>query len=302
MKAFLDPEHPHNETLEAVADYGAVGASLLFAGFAAAAGTLLLRLRGASRERDAALIAGAGGACVAVFVHSCFDFNLHVFGVASAFVLIGGVATSALFSSGAIGRREWCGKRFRRVAGVLTSFLCLLLAVIIARAVASYLFTRQADAARSALQYDLSEKAYQRAIACDSRNPQPWLGYGHLVRIRGTWNQDATLKKRDLERAEELYNEALARNPSLLDAEVSLAILYNQTGNPDRALATLQKIVEHAPLHRDNLCRLGLQLKQMGRRAEALDVFRRARELGVTPMIDLNIRDLEQDKASTPPR
>lgn len=302
MKSYLDPEHAHNEVLEAAAEHGAAGAALLAAGFLTAAGTLLLRLRAATRNRDASLIAGAAGAAAAVFTHGLFDYNLHVFGVASAFVMIGGIATSALFSSGAIGRREWCGVRFRRAAGLVASVVCLALAVFIARAVGSHLYTRSAEAARGALLYEKSERAYRRAIAWDRRNPQAWLGYAHLLRIRGTWDQDDTAKKADLDRAGELYHEALARNPALLDAEVSLAILYNQTGDAERALAMLQRAVAHAPLHRDNLCRLGLQLKQMGRRAEALEMFRRARELGATIMIELNLRDLEQDAAAKPAR
>lgn len=302
MKSYLDPEHAHNEALEVVADHGAAGTALLAAGLLTAAGTLLLRLRAATRDRDASLIAGATGAAAAVCAHGLFDYNLHVFGVASAFVMIGGMATSALFSSGAIGRREWCGARFRRAAGLVAAAVCVLLAVVIARAVGSHLFTRGADAARAALLYEKSERAYRRAIAWDRRNPQAWLGYAHLLRIRGTWNQDEAAKKADLARAGALYHEALARNPALLDAEVSLAILYNQTGDAERALAMLQRAVAHAPLHRDNLCRLGLQLKQMGRRAEALEMFRRARELGSTIMIELNLRDLEQDAAPGPAR
>lgn len=294
MKAFLDPEHAHNEFLEALADYGLVGTVLLAAAAAAAAGALLLRLRSASRDKDASLVAGAMGAGVAALVHACFDYNLHVFGVAGGLVMIFGIATSGLLGSGDFQRREWLGSRARRAAGLLACAACLLLAAITCRAVASYLFTRYADQARLRFEYALSESRYARAIAADSRNPQPWLGLGHLLRIRGTWDRDEARKKADLARAGDAYRAALARNPALLDAEVSLALLYNVTGERDRALATLQAVVEKAPLHRDNLCRLGRQLVEMGRPAEALQTFRRARELGPTEMIDLNIRELEQ--------
>jgi O-antigen ligase len=293
LKIYTDPEHAHNETLESLADYGIAGTALLFAGVAIAAGTLLFRLRGTSRDKDAALIAGALGAGVAVVVQSCFDYNFHVFGVASSIIMIGGIATSALFSSGAIARREWCSTTVRRIAGAVTALISLVLLALIARAVTSNLFWLQAERARAKLDYTTAETAYRRAIAVDSRNPDAWLGYGHLLRIRAMWSFDAEQKKADIARAAEAYNAALARNPSSLETGVSLALLYNLSGEADRALSMLQDIAAKAPLHRDNLCTLGLQLRQMGRSAEALEVFRRAQKIESNEMVEINIRELE---------
>ena len=300
MKAFLDPEHAHNETLEAVAEYGAIGSGILAAGLTVMAGTMLLRLRSAPRGKDGTLVAGALGAGTAVLIHSCFDYNLHVFGVASSVVMIAGVAIAGLFSSGTIPRRAWCGPKFRRAVGAVSAAACVVAAVLIARAVAADAFTRRGDAARMRLEYEVSELAYQRAIACEPGNAQPHVGYGHLLRTRATWSFDEAEKKLLIARAAEQYRTALDRNPLENEAEVSLALLYNLAGDRDRALAALRAIVEKAPLHRDNLCRLGLQLKQMGRPAEALDVFRRARQLGSTEMIEVNVGELEKNAAPKP--
>lgn len=292
LTTFIDPEHAHNETLEAISDYGLAGFALLATGCAVALGTLLVRLRSANRGKDAALIAGTCGAGAAVFVHSCFDYNMHVFGDASAFVLIAGVATSGLFASGAITCREWCGRKVRVTAGLLVAALCLVLAFLMARAVASYLLARWGDDARMQMNRAAAQSYYETAIAIDPRNPQPYVGYGHLLRMSATWSFDAAAKKEDAAKAESLYRAALALNPHQLDVEVSLALLYNATGDSERALSALRLAVEKAPQHRDNLCRLGLQLKQMGRRAEALEIFQRAQRLGSTEMIELNLHDL----------
>ena len=293
LTAFIDPEHTHNETLEAISDYGFAGFALLATGCAVALGTLLARLRSATRGKDAALIAGTCGAGAAVFVHSCFDYNMHVFGDASVLVMIAGVTTSGLFASGAIVHREWCGRKVRVAAGLITAMLCLVLAFLMARGVGSYLLARWGDEARMQMNRSAAQSYYEKAIVIDPRNPQPYVGYGHLLRTSSSWSFDAAAKKEDAAKAESLYRTALALNPRQLDVEVSLALLYNATGDSGRALSALRVAVEKAPQHRDNLCRLGLQLKQMGRRAEALEIFQRAQRLGSTEMIGLNLRDLQ---------
>ncbi len=293
LKMFTDPEHAHNEFLEAAADYGAVGTSLLAAGILVICGTLLLRLRAATRDKDAALIAGSLGALAAVLVHGLFDFNLHVFGVASAITMLLGIAISGLFSSGAIARREWCGTKLRRTAALVCALACLAPAVTITRAVASYLLTFRADVARIQLQYDVARTNYERAIAADPGNPEAYLGYGHLLRTQATLCFDPEQKKDELTGAEKMYRAAQARSPEKLEIAVSLALLYNVAGDRDRALETFRAVVARAPLHRDNVVRLGLQLRQMGRNAEALEAFRCAEKLGMTDAILINLRQLE---------
>ena len=294
LKMFTDPEHPHNEPLEAVADYGAVGTALLVLGLAVAAGTFLLRLRSSDRDRDTALVAAALGAGTAALVHGCFDYNLHIFSVASTVVMIAGIAMSGLSASGSASRSEWCGPKIRRAAGLFAAIVSAGLALLIAQAVASNFFSRTGDEARARLDYARSESAYKTAIALDPRDPQPFVGLGHLLRIRATWSLDAAQKNSDADKAEQMYRAALARNSAQMDAEESIALVQKLRGDDERALETLRAVVAKAPMQRDNLCRLGIQLRQMGRTAEALEIFRRAREMGETEMIEINLRELEK--------
>lgn len=293
LREFTDPEHAHNETLELVAENGLLGTTLFSMGLAVAAGSLLLRIRSVRRNRDAALIAGTAGAGIAAFIHSCFDYNFHVYGVASALALLAGVTTSALFGSGAIPHSKRAGNVFRRsVAGFLAAAAVLGI-LLMARSLASYLLVRRADEARLTMQGNAAETLYERAEQLDPENFKAWLGHAHLLRMRMTWSFDAEARTRDFARAEMLYRTALRHNPLLLDAEVSLALLYSASGDDERALAMLRLVVDKAPLHRDNLTRLGLQLRRMGKLEEALLVFLRAEAMGSTELIQINLKGLK---------
>ena len=96
------------------------------------------------------------------------------------------------------------------------------------------------------------------------------------------------------EQAEAKYREALRVNPFHVESEVSLAMLHGELGDLDRAIALMQEVVARMPRHRDNLFQLGVMLRRAGRPAEALDAFRRARDVNSNDEIEQNIRDLEK--------
>ena len=294
LKEYIDPEHPHNEVLELLAEHGLVGTGLAATGLLVAAFGLLRGLRSASRDKDGVLIAASFGAGTAALVHACFDFNLHVFSVASGLLLIPALAFAALHSSGVTRRREALGSRGRRGLALAAGLVAVAALLLTIRALAADLFFRAAERHRIGLHREEAERFYGLAAGIDSSSWQARIGWGHLLRTMATWNHDAAARKDDSARAEELYRAALRINPCHLDAEVSLALLYRDRGELDRAIETLQALVTRVPRHRDNLFRLGLFLRQAGRPAEALDAFRRAREVNSNEAIELNIRDLEK--------
>lgn len=299
LKDYIDPEHPHSEPLELLAEHGVVGAGLAVTGLLVAAAGLLRGLRSISRDKDGVLIAASFGTGTAALVHACFDFNLHVFSVASGLLLIPALAFSALHSSGVTRRWETLGSRGRRGLAIGAGVLAVVALVLTMRALTADLLFRAAERHRLGMRREAAERFYALAAGIDSSSWQARTGWGHLLRTMATWNHDAEARKADSARAEELYRAALRINPCHLDTEVSLALLYRDRGELDRAIETLQALVARVPRHRDNQFRLGLFLRQAGRPAEALDAFRRAREVNSNEAIELNIHDLE--KQARPP-
>lgn len=84
--------HAHNDLLELLATTGLVGALLVAAGAAGLLVAMVDRLREAGSSEEAAAVAAALGALVAVAVHSWFDFGLTMPANAAALVIVCGAA------------------------------------------------------------------------------------------------------------------------------------------------------------------------------------------------------------------
>lgn len=94
--------YAHNEVLHAAAEYGIPGLGLTVVFFAAFTGFFLRRLHGAPSDREAMLVASVLGAMAACFIHSNFDYNVHIYANSQAFILLAGCAASvARFGPGA---------------------------------------------------------------------------------------------------------------------------------------------------------------------------------------------------------
>lgn len=295
MKVFMDPEHAHNETLEALAEHGPLGFTLLAIAIAILLGHLILRLRRTTRDKDAALIAAALGAATTAFVHSCFDFNLRLHSVSAALLLLLALPVSALITSRTTPPREKLTARPRRLIAAATALFSLLLLLLTARHLASDLYLRLGETRRHNIEYDAAERAYQTALTIAPHNHAAHLSLAHLLRTRATWELDPTYKRTYIETSRHHYHQTLHHNPHSLDARVSLALLEKLTGNTPAAIQTLRDLVAFAPNHRDNQVRLALLLRETGQTNEARQIFLRAQTLGTTQLIELNLRALQQN-------
>ncbi len=313
VRHHLNYDFPHNEYIQVALEYGAVGLALTFAGLLACAWGITRGVLKARSRTGAFLLAGAGGSLVASLLHACFDFNFHIFPNPHALVWVGGVAWGVWFmkekgAEAVSGARRW----MRWIWAPLGAVACGVGAWLAVVGGVSYLWNLKAEIARNQLEWDVAGEKYGKSIRWDPRNAQPHQGLGNLKIAQSTWfrNPDVGTEKEGRHRlareAAEHFQQALALNPCDMASVFGLARAHNLLGEPEEALNYYRQARNYAPRHVFYREQLGIQLRQMGRDAEALEVFRQNVADGVSTEIStLNIRAIERkqarEAASPPP-
>ncbi len=284
--------YAHNEYLHVLAEYGAVG-FVLFAAFLLWALAQFLRWsQAASRDKDAHLAAGLVGSVLGGMAHGLFDFNFHIFSNNHALVLMAGVAAAGLYSSGDLKARPLSSPRAYALwgAGALVT-LGLLLGVL--QVFLSYGLHFLGDAGRVRFRTERAVSRFRWATRIDPGNWRPWLGWAHTLQTQAFWNLDPDARKQQAEEAVRLYEAAMARNRCDMEPVFGLSKVLNTVGESDKALELLRGAADHNRQHLFYMAQLGLQLKRMGRDAEALAAFEEAHQVGNTDeMVQINIRML----------
>ncbi|HMP76902.1 MAG TPA: O-antigen ligase family protein [Kiritimatiellia bacterium] len=296
LKVYLDPEFAHNDYLQLAAEFGLAGAILLLGVLGWALLRLVRMIRFGDAERGDFLIAGFVGACAACAIHAGFDYNFHVYGNVLTLAALGGITAGILFAGGHLSGPGWI-ERCPRWTSAFALVPVLLLALS-ARAVASHVVTLRGDLLRESTAPDAAITAYRKALRIAPENGAAQRGIGQVLAAQAMWNLDRETKERQVEEAMTAFAAARALNPWDLASLYGVSRLQQSAGNSERALASLRELAERAPHHRDYLVALGLQLRSMQRYAEALDVFERARGMGHTEQIELNIQFLRRRLAS----
>lgn len=283
----------HNEYLHLASDYGVAGAILL----GAALGWCLLRLlifyRRISRERDAYLIAGLVGALVASMGHAFFDFNYHVFALNHLLFLFAGVVMASLYASGDLKSRKVTPAGWALISVPLV-LLSIIATGMSAQMAASDILMRRAEEDRKKLDWNAAEVLYGRAARLDPGNWLTHLELGNLYRRRGFWSLDQEYREQRLQQAITAFERALALNPQDMHAVYGLGKAYYQLGDEERSLELLRQAADYWRYDAFFPVQLGLQLRQMRRYEEALEVFLEARTFSDDPLIDNNIRALRR--------
>ncbi len=110
----------------------------------------------------------------------------------------------------------------------------------------------------------------QATINQNHQNAQAWALMGNTNRHDKNWSA-----------ALEAYHRALLSKPDFPDVQLSIAEVYRQAGNPQRALATLDRVVDFHPIEHSNpelLLVRGLALADLHRKDEAIAILNRASE------------------------
>lgn len=306
VRNHLNFDFPHNEYIQMLLEYGAVGLALALAGLLACAwGIARGVLRARSRE-GAFLLAGAGGSLAASLIHALFDFNFHIFPNPHALVWIGGVAWGVWFmrDKGAEPSEEGIQKGLRWGVAGLCAAVCGGCAWLALAGGASYVWNVKGEMARNRLDWDEAEVDYAKAIRWDNGNWQPHLGLGNLKASKARWlrapdaEAERAGRRRLAEEAVDHFQNALERNAFDMAALFGLARASNAQGDPETALEQLRRITTYQPRHRFYREQVGIQLRQMGRDPEALETFRKNMEDGVAGETTwLNVQALERKRA-----
>lgn len=298
MKLYFDPQFAHNDYLHLVAEYGAAGLLLIVAVVATIAWRFLKPFRRMETGRAAPLVAGLAGAAAGAMAHACFDFNFHIYGNVQVLVLMIGLTASVLYSEGVLPTRMVGPPRLRW--SLAAAALSIVLLGLTGRAVASYAYALQGDFRREAIDYEASEAAYQRALRIDDGNWSAHQGLGQLLVLQAFWNRDPGTKSNQIAMAMASLETASKLNTWSTDALFGISRLHNMKGDREQALAVLGQMVEKQPHHWDFRAEYALQLRMMGRYAEALEAFRAARPPEGSEKVDLNIDFLTRKLAAEP--
>lgn len=296
-----DPEFAHNDYLHYGVEFGVVGLLICAAIVLAVTVRALRIIRRTNDEGHAWLMAGMLGMMAGSLAHAFFDFNFHIYANAHVYIFL----IAALFAAAAtdadaetlVDTRS-AGARW---VGWIVIALCLGVSGWYGRSLVSYAYVQVAQDHVDALRWDEAQAEYRKAIAWSPANWRAHIGYAHLLRSRSFWVRDRALREQWLADARTHYEWSLARNPWEVDAVYGLSGLYKMTGDQERALELRQKAVELVPRHVFYLNELGLQLKDMGRYAEALAVYQQSRAVESSPAAERNITWLRARLAEAAP-
>jgi tetratricopeptide (TPR) repeat protein len=93
---------------------------------------------------------------------------------------------------------------------------------------------------------------------------------------RELFDQAAQLERKDREAAAKAYEQAIAADPSFLDARINLGLLLHQGGRMAKAERAYRDAVLACGRDPTLLYNLGVLLEDMGRKREALEAYRAA--------------------------
>lgn len=299
----------HNEYLQMQVEYGAVGLGLLLAALAWLGWSAARAIRRARDRAGAALLAGATGGLAAALVHAGFDFNFHVFPNPHALVWMGGVAWG-VWSAQEQGLETAPAARrpYRLALAGAAALACAAGAWLALAGGMSYAWFVNGELARARMDWAAAETAYRKSMRWDAANWQPHLAAGHSLSVQAAWYRDPDReaekagKKRLAAEAVRFYRRAGELNPCDMAVAQGLARAHNAMGDPEGALAYARRAAAYQPRHVFYREQLGIQLRQIGRDAEALEVFRKNIEDGVASDVSrLNVRALERKLARPVP-
>ena len=290
--------YAHNEYLHWTVDYGLIGLGLMLLLLIWGAVRLLRLLLAAESNRCAFLIAGFLGSVVAALSHAFFDFNFHIFSNTHVLILLAGVVMASLYAAGELRPVPIPAPRCFMIS-VPLAVGAMALALATLQVFLSYGLHFLGDEKRQIFQMPRAMELYRIAARIDPGNWKPYMGMGHVLEAQSFWNLDSESKKEQARKAIRYYEDSLARNRYEMDAVIGESKALTALGEPDKGLALLRRAAEYDRHHIVYLTELGLQLRQMKRYQEALDIFRRAQALRDDEVVRLNIQYL-QDKLAAP--
>ncbi len=306
------PEFTHNDYLNLLSDYGAIGFALMvwvFVGFFRQA-MKLSDARSPSEERSFAV--GAVVGVTAILVHSFFDFNLHIQANAFLLALVMG-STAAIDDPDKAFPRAALGSGRRWALGTSLVVVVGLLGWQFTRIAMSMRYTRLGNAAKFVdfAEPEIAQDYYLQAIGWDPRFPTPHWKLGDTYRSQAKWLVGADKKDERQEMSEEAreaYAEALRLNPYLTDVLLRAARVDELLEDDQQALKKYLLAIELEPNSSVNHRDLAMFYRDRDQDELALEHYTRAASLNfvrdqsiVDEMVELRERVRLKKEAAPKP-
>ncbi len=288
-----DPKHQafyaHNDYLHSLVDFGVVGSLLLALPLLWFGWRLWRSLRRAQELTDVALIAGLLGAWAAMLAHAAFDFNLRIYANVAVLALLSGVVAGRLMVSGV-----WSPRPAPRALAGAGAVVAAVLLGVMSWMLVSYYLNIRAGHALDALNYERAEHLARQAVRWDAGNWYAAEALGQVLQMRAKWGQNDRERRADAEGAERAFALAARGNRLNMETRFEHGLALMALERPAEALTLLRQAADTNPCNVTFRAQYGLQLRLTGRYAEALAEFRKAAGVAMDPMIQANLKWLEQ--------
>ena len=304
-----DPQHAHDDYLELLAEYGAIGAALagvfllvhLGSGLAGLRRIVIEQIRPGTpaSSNDLALTIGALSAIGALLFHSLLDFNMHIPGNAMVVAFLCGILAAPVSTENLLEP----GKALRP-AGLWRWSMAALALVLLALSARFWPGEIFAEKARMALRDDRNSEALafaRRGIAWEKNNPFLYGYLGEALHFL-TLNAPDRVAARSLhEEALEAYAQGLKIYPHDTGLLLKEAQIYDLMGRYPEAGQDFEQLLHLDPMFENIYAYYGLhwQLQRYMRTAERC--YRVADHLGeheITGPALQNIDRLKKDPVS----
>ena len=261
----------HDDYLNCLDDYGAVGFSLALLFVGAVTVRFFRRPRATSRWQDRVLLTAGFTAWAALLLHSFVDFNLHI--PANAFML---------FALTGMGLRRFLGEQPETRGGIalpLAPVAWMLMAVSVAyglevgrTAVSDIIYEHAIGQALDVLPSQSMDDA-REAIAIDPDNVPALVFLGDMCRVQAARQEDIPLRLAEGQAALDAYEKAFADNPLDDTIEASLGLTFDIMQRYPEAYFCYSAAVTKQPYEGQFWFRLGNHFWQRGLLVQAEQAY-----------------------------
>jgi len=270
----IEMVHAHNEYLELLAEYGAIGGVLVLCVLISVSVQMIRLIRTSPRPHHALPAVALLGALAGTAVHGSFDFELHIFPNALMLALLAGCAVAPLI-------QITPSKHPKRNAGVQWIFaVTVILAALWAVQVMSSAGIRVwGDRFLLEQKIQRAESFYKAAERIDPQNWFAQMGLGQVYYHHRYYELDPVHKHEWARKEQAAYAAAYRTNTKKEEVVYGLGRVELFLGNRNKGLDYLRQAANYKRFNDFYWRKLGIELRKAGLYDEALSAFEYAQKL-----------------------
>jgi len=276
----LDIDHPHNEPIELLTEYGLIGTVLILWALVSLSGPLIRLIKTSDQSYQALPAAAFLAALAGTAVHGFFDFELRIFPNALMLFVLAGCAVAPVLSQASEVRSQ------KSVQSYLTSALRSLISVTLLLAAAwavqvmsSATLRVWGDRSVAARERVRAEKLYKAASAIDPQNWHATFGLGQIYSYYRYQELDPLEKKERAFLERDTFAKAYRHNTKKEEVVYGLGRAQLMVGDTEAGLMNLRKAAARKRFNDFYWRKLGIELRKAGHDDESLDAFLHASKL-----------------------